>query len=118
MPSLFFMLLILSSNMMSNIVSDLRILLSDFWLISPLVKLLINKSLTILDSIFSIKSALHLNWESESAIVKVQDGKTSRERSRGLEIVSEIDVWVSLLEVVDIFDLVVVIFYFFETEEV
>lgn len=101
-------LLIRLSNMMLDIVTNLWELFLNRGIISPLVKLLVNVSLAIFDGIFSVKSSLHLYWIGKSAIVEIQDCETSWQRGRWLEIVSEVDLWEGLLEVIDILNLVVV----------
>ena len=77
---LLLVLLIRLSNMMLNIVADLWELFLDGGIISPLVKLLIDVSLTIFDGILSVKSSLHLHWIGKSAVVEIQDCETSWQR--------------------------------------
>lgn len=82
--SLLLVRLVLRGHVVSHVVADLWELPSDGGLVSPLIQFLVNEALSVLDGILAIESTLHLNWEGKSAVVKVQDGKTTWKWSRWL----------------------------------
>ena len=78
------------------------ILLLQVLTVSPLIELVEHEALAVLDGILTVKSSLGLARPSDGLVVEVDDRETARERSRWVHEVSEIDVWVSLEELIDI----------------
>lgn len=82
-------------KVVSHIVTNLGELLLDVFAVSVLLHFAEHESLTKFDGILTIETALHLHREGRCLVVKVEDSQTSGKWGRWLEVVSEVDLWVS-----------------------
>ena len=108
----------LDSNLFSHVVSYSREFFLEILTVSPLIHLGKHEAFSIFKSILTINTTLELIGISYGAVLEIKHPDSSRETLRWLDVISEVDVGISLLEIIDILNSVVVMLHIVISQEI